>query len=135
MGDGVWMEVDHDVVGWEQLPESTLDFLTLTWTQLEPYYRDLESRPLNADTLNQWMADWGRLGKHLDESYWRRWVDTTLDTLVKAAQERFSTFLVQVYEPAQEAEQRLKQKLLASGLHPQMFEAPLRNIAADARLF
>lgn len=117
------------------LPETTLEFLSWTWDAIAPYYADLESRPLTAETLDAWMADWARLGKHLDEAYWRLWVDTTLDTQDAAAQTRFETFLSQVQEPAHAAEFRLKKKLLASGLQPQQFAAPLRNLQAEVALF
>jgi len=117
------------------LPETTLEFLNWTWDAIAPYYADLESRSLAADTLDAWMADWARLGKHLDEAYWRLWVDTTLDTQDAAAQTRFETFLSQVQEPAHAAEFRIKKKLLASGLQPYQFAAPLRNLQAEVTLF
>lgn len=117
------------------LPENTLEFLNWSWGAIEPYFHDLETRPLTAETLNEWMADWARLGKHLDEAYWRLWVDTTLFTQDSAIQNRFETFLREVQEPAHTAEFRLKQKLLASGLQPEGFAAPLRNLKAEVALF
>ncbi len=117
------------------LPETTLEFLNWTWDSIEPYYANLEARPLTAETLDNWMADWAHLGKHLDEAYWRLWVDTTLDTQDAAAEARFETFLSQIQEPAHAAEFRLKKKLLASGLQPHQFTAPLRNLEAEVALF
>ncbi len=117
------------------LPDTNLEFLDWTWQQIEPYFRDLEKRPLNIDTLTDWIADWGLLGKHLDEAYWRLWVETTRDTLNEQIQGRFETFLEEIQELAHTAEQRLKQKLLSSGLVPDQFEEPLRSIAAEARIF
>lgn len=117
------------------LPETTIEFLSWTWEQIAPYFHDLESRPLDATTLDNWMSDWARLGKHLDEAYWRCWVATTLDTQDEAVQTQFETFLSTIHEPAQSAEFRLKQKLLASGLQPPDFAAPLRNLHAEVALF
>ncbi len=117
------------------LPDTNLEFLDWTWQQIEPYFRDLEKRPLNIDTLTDWIADWGLLGKHLDEAYWRLWVETTRDTLNDQVQGRFETFLEEIQELAHTAEQRLKQKLLATGLIPDQFEEPLRSIAAEASIF
>jgi oligoendopeptidase F len=117
------------------LPSTTLEFLKWTWPQIEPYFINLETRPLNESTLSQWMKDWGALGKHMDEAYWRLWADTTLDTLNEPVQQRFERFLADVQEPAHAAEHRLRQKLLASGLRPEHFNAPLRNMAAEASIF
>jgi len=117
------------------LPTNTQDFLKLSWRQIKPYFDELEAQLLTAETLGQWMADWARAGKLLDESYWYCWVQTTLDTLDQGAEERFHRFLSELQEPAHTAEQRIKEKLLTSGLKPDRYEAPLRNLRAEADLF
>lgn len=119
----------------ERLPQTTPEFLSWTWEQIEPFYAALEAAPLDADTLDEWIALWGRLGKHIDEGYWRLWVETTLHTLDDAVQARFEAFLRGVHSPAQSAEARLKRKLLASGLQPADFAAPLRNMQAEESIF
>lgn len=119
----------------QTLPRETVTFMTWTWGAIEAYFHDLETRELTAETLDGWMADWGVLGLHLDEAYWRFWVATTQDTLDAEAQTRFEQFLEAVYEPAQMAEQRLKDKLLESGLQPALFDEPLRNMRAESAIF
>jgi oligoendopeptidase F len=117
------------------LPATTHDFLKLTWKQIKPYFDELESHVLTASTLGQWMLDWARIGKLLDESYWYLWVQTTLDTTDQQIEARFNHFLADIQEPAHAVEQRLKQKLLTSGLKPDRYEAPLKNLQAEADLF
>lgn len=117
------------------LPANSHDFLKLTWRQIKPYFDELEAQPLDPTTLSQWMEDWACVGKLLDECYWYLWVQTTLDTLDDSVEQRFLTFLGEIQEPAQSAEQRLKQKLLDSGLKPDRYEAPLLNLQAEATLF
>jgi oligoendopeptidase F len=107
------------------------DFMTWTWGDIAPFYAELEARPLTAATLDDWMRDWGMLGKHLDEAYWRWWCGTTQDTTDAEAERRFDHFLTAIKEPADAAEQRLRRKLLASGLQPAQFAAPLRHIALE----
>ncbi len=119
----------------DTLPQTTPEFLSWTWEQIEPFYAALETAPLTAATLDEWIAQWGRVGKHIDEAYWRLWADTTLHTLDDAVQAHFETFLRDVHGPAQIAETRLKRKLLASGLQPANFEAPLRNMQAEETIF
>jgi oligoendopeptidase F len=117
------------------LPASSLDFLNWTWSQIEPLYAALEAHTLTPETVDDWIADWGRLGKQIDEAYWRLWVETTLHTLDEAAQIRFQTFLRDIHEPAMTAETRLKRKLLASGLQPTDFKNLLRTMRAEVAIF
>lgn len=107
------------------------DFMQWTWDDLAPLFAELEARPLMPDTLQSWMRDWGALGKHVDEAYWRWWCGTTLDTTDADTEQRFDHFLTTVKEPADAAEQRLRRKLVESGLQPEQFSAPLRHIALE----
>jgi len=119
----------------DTLPKTAQEFLTWKWTQIKPYYDELETRAINAGSVNQWLADWTRLNELIGESYTRLYIATTLDTTDTEAVTRFHTFLREVWEPFQPAEQRLKQKLLDSGLEPEGFAIPLRNIRSEAALF
>jgi hypothetical protein len=42
------------------LPAAT-NFMDWPWSRLEPYYHDLRSRPLTAENVAAWLADWSRL--------------------------------------------------------------------------
>ncbi len=113
-------------------PESLVDW---TWPEIEPYYADLTARPLENTSLEQWLTDWTRLGEKLDEMYARLSVATSVNTADKAADERMNKFLDGIFPNAMAAEQKLKERLLASGLEPRDFEIPLRNMRAEADLF
>lgn len=117
------------------LPATIDGFLALDWAQIQPYFDELESVLLSQENLATWMADWAQVGKLVDESYWYLWVQTTRDTLDTEAEKRFHRFLSDLQEPALAAEQRLKLKLLESGLQPDQFEAPMNNLRAEADLF
>ena len=45
-------------------------------------------------------------------------VATTVNTADEEAERRYHAFLDEIYPPAEQAEQRLKQKLLRSGIDP-----------------
>jgi oligoendopeptidase F len=62
-------------------------------------------------------------------------VANTLNTADAEAEQRYLTFLSDVFPHVQAAEQKLKQKLLESGSEPAGFEIPLRNMRAEAALF
>jgi oligoendopeptidase F len=58
-----------------------------------------------------------------------------VDTTDEASKQRYDTFLDEIFPNTQAAEQKLKEKLLASGLEPDGFEIPLRNLRAEAEIF
>jgi len=117
------------------LPSTAIEFKDWSWTQIEPYFIDLERRPLNEASVASWLADWSVLGNLLDEAYWRLYVASTVDTTDVTAERNYNRFLDEIRPRARAAEQKLKQKLLASGLKPAGFEIALRNLKAEADLF
>ena len=116
-------------------PSSPSALLRWTWAEIEPHYHDLERRPLGRASVASWLADWSRLGEHLEEMYSRLTVATSVNTADQEAEQRLNQFLDTVFANSMAAEQRLKQKLLMTRLAPDNFEIPLRNLRAEADLF
>lgn len=119
----------------DTLPPSAQMIMDWDWARFAPYVDDLLSRPLDADSVGRWLADWTALSEVLDELGSRLYVATTINTEDADAQQRFHAFLEHIAEPAEAADQQLKEKLLASGLEPAGFEIALRNMRAEAALF
>lgn len=119
----------------KHLPSTPDALVAWTWPEIEPHYRDLASRPLTAASVAEWLTDWTRLGEKLEEMYARLSLATAVNTADKDADARMNAFLDGIFPNAMAAEQTLKEKLLASGLEPQGFEIPLRNMRAEADLF
>ncbi|MBN1146330.1 MAG: M3 family oligoendopeptidase [Anaerolineales bacterium] len=117
------------------LPENALNFIDWPWSKIEPYCQDLLARPLTESNVSDWLAEWSQLGKLLYETYQRLWVATTVDTTDKNIAQRYTAFLEEIYPYAQAADQKLKEKLLDSGLEPDGFAIPLRNMRAEAGIF
>ena len=117
------------------LPKDPQKFMDLSWEQIKPYADDLEKRPVTSATLTAWLTDWSDLSRIISEMYSRLFVATTVNTADQAAKGRFNAFLDEVYTPSQANSQVLKEKLLASGLQPQGFEIPLRNMRVEAEIF
>jgi oligoendopeptidase F len=117
------------------LPQDATTMLAWSWSQIEPYYRDLATRPLSSHNLQTFLADWTGLNERIDEIDQRLYVATTQNTADQEAERRYHTFLDEIYPATQEAEQRLKEKLLHSNLEPAGFEMPLRRMRAEATLF
>ena len=117
------------------LPTAYQDFIHWTWPQFEPYYQALIAETLTADNVDRWLAEWSQVARTVQEMFARLHIATTLNTADAEAEQRYNTFIGEVYPQIEAAEQRLKQKLLESGLEPAGFEIPLRNLRAEAALF
>jgi oligoendopeptidase F len=117
------------------LPTSAIEFMDWDWPQIEPYYQELENRRLDADHVDAWLADWSRIAELIYETYQRHYVAITVDTTNEAAKKRYDHFVDEIQPQAQAAEQKLKEKLIASGLEPAGFAIPLRNLRAQAEIY
>jgi oligoendopeptidase F len=119
----------------QSLPTSAASILALKWPDYEPYYEELESRALNKENIETWLNDWSRLAATADEQYWRLYIGTTVDTADKQVEEQYNKYLEEIQPLVKTAEQKLKDKLLKSGLSPKGFETALRMMQAEAEIF
>lgn len=117
------------------LPGSALELTDWEWKDVEAHYLDLQGRELTADGVAEWLAGWSRLTELIEEALNRLAVAKTLDTTDEARERKYNEYLEQIHTPAQEQEQKLKEKLLESELEPDGFAVPLRNLKAQAALF
>ncbi len=117
------------------LPNDVQEFSKWDWTKIEPYYARLNEIELSAQNVNAWLADWSQLASLMDEHYQRLQLATTQNTADKEIEATFNQYVEEIYPKYQAAEQTLKEKLIASGLTPNGFETPLRNLRAEANIF
>ncbi len=117
------------------LPQDPKTLMSWSWSEIEPHYRDLAARALSAANVDGWLADWTALDERVSEMYSRLHVATTVNTADKDADTQFKTFLDTIYPGVEAAEQKLREKLLASGLEPKGFELPLKKMRAEADLY
>ena len=117
------------------LPTDPQVFMNWKWSQIKPYLDELEKQPLLSSNLDQWLMDWSDISRMISEMYARLWVDTTLDTANQQITQRFNSFLDDIFTPSQAINQKLKQKLLSSGLKPDGFEVALHNMQVEAEIF
>ncbi|MFN2160280.1 MAG: M3 family oligoendopeptidase [Anaerolineales bacterium] len=117
------------------LPDNALETLNWEWIRFAPYYQELSDCPLNPEILPEWLADWSRVSEIVRETANRLYIATTVDTNDQNAEEMYNFFLDEIYPQAESAEQRLRQKLLESGLKPSGFGLQLRNMQAEADIY
>jgi oligoendopeptidase F len=80
----------------ETLPATAAEFSAWTWPQIAPYYEDLLARPLSSATVDEWLADWTRLGSLHDEVNTRFTVATTINTADEETSQRYRLFLDEI---------------------------------------
>jgi oligoendopeptidase F len=119
----------------DALPTDAKSILALTWADYEPHYQELEARLLNEENIQAWLDDWSRLASTADEHYWRLYIATTVDTADTQSEDQFNKYIEEIQPQVKTAEQKLKAKLLASGLSPKGFETALRRMRAEAEIF
>ena len=110
-------------------------FLDMDWEEIQPLYDDLEKGQLEGGALKAWMTGWSDLRKLVDERYARLALATELDTTDEEAEKAYHAFLEEVYPRTQAADQKLKEKLLASGFVLDGMEIVLKNMGTEADLF
>ena len=111
------------------------EYFISTWEQIAPLYQSLLERELTKDKVDSWMRDWSELRKLVDERNARLSLATDLDTTDVNAEKAYHQFLEEFYSSAQSADQKLKEKLLGSGLEPAGMELALKKMRVEANLF
>ncbi len=117
------------------LPKTSEAFAVLSWSEIEPWYRELLTSPLAQETLQPWLTQWSDLSALVDEIVMLLDIACTQNTADDTRTERKQRFMEEVHAPLQVLEQQIKERLLASGLEPENFAIPLRNLRAETALY
>jgi oligoendopeptidase F len=124
------------VTSFATLPATSAEFRDWPWERIAPYYDELLARPLTQENLAAWLADWTAISALLDEVNTSYTIATTVNTADEEAERGYTRYLDTIQPQAMAAEQRLREKLLASGLEaPEGFAVPLRKLRAEAELY
>src|SRR5262245_25960090 len=98
------------------IPHSASGFVEWRWSQFEPLFADLRTRSLTKGNVSNWLADWSRIAEYVEETYWRLYVATNVNTQDQIAESAYETFLNETQPAIRDAEQELKKKLIHSQL-------------------
>ena len=118
-----------------ELPKASKEMRDWKWGDYEPFFEHLLNQKITSDNIEAWMKYWSNFSELIGEVGTDVYVSTTVDTTDKQAKKRFNTFLEDISENASNKNQKLKKKLLESGLTPGNFDIPLRAIKSEVELF
>lgn len=116
------------------------DFALTDWTSLEPYFQDLEQRPLGTGAdLENWLLDMSELEAVVSEdSCWRQ-IRMTCDTENKSLEESFNYFFLEIQPKIQPYADRLNRRLVenphTAELDPREYFTYLRSVKKRIELF
>jgi oligoendopeptidase F len=119
------------------LPE---DFVVTDWNSLEPYFRELEDRPLDTRAqLEKWLLDMSELEAVLSEDISWRQIKMTCDTENKSLEEAFNYFCLEIQPKIQPYADRLNKRLIENPhtqeLDPRDYFSYLRSVRKRIELF
>jgi oligoendopeptidase F len=118
-----------------ELPTTSHEFMKWPWSKIEPYFQELDKHLLDSTTLKECLEQWTGMYFLLIESLNKLQVQTSKDTSDQEAERQYQEYLNQIYPQFLITDQKLKDKLLSSGLKPNRFEIPLRNMRSEAALY
>jgi len=116
------------------------DYVLTDWNSLEPYFRDLEERPLNTRAdLEKWLLDISELEAVISEDACWRQIKMTCDTENKAFEESFNYFCLEIQPKIQPYADRLNRRLIenphVTELDQREFFTYLRSVRKKIELF
>lgn len=119
----------------DQLPKDAR--LALDWNleQYAPFNQALLDTQVTAENLSEWLTNWSHLMNLVGEVYSRLSVAVDIDTTDSEAEKRYLSFLQNVLPDLLKVNNQLNIKLVESGLEPENFEVPLRNMRVAVEIF
>ncbi|HEV2355956.1 MAG TPA: M3 family oligoendopeptidase [Puia sp.] len=116
------------------------DYVLTDWNSLEPYFKELEHRPLETrEALEKWLLDMSELEAVISEdSCWRQ-IRMTCDTENKSLEESFNYFFLEIQPKIQPYADRLNRRLVENphtgDLDQKEYFTYLRSVRKRIELF
>jgi oligoendopeptidase F len=117
------------------LPQSLDELDPNQWESFEPYFAELQTRPLSAENVRDWLADWSHLHKLLREHMAWTSIQRTLDTADPEREAAYLHLIRNVAPPLQRANQKLNDRFLALNLPDDDLRLMVRDLKSANALF
>lgn len=117
------------------LPETSAGFADATWESLAPFYRELEAAPVDAATVEGWLARWSRLDELVTEAASLAMIAYTSDTANEAKKAAHLRFSMEVLPQLEEAEVALAKRFVAIGTERADLQTTLKRFRCAIDIF
>ncbi len=117
------------------LPATAAGFADATWHDVSAYYRALEAAPLDASTVEAWLARWSRLDELVTEAASLAMIAYTSDTTDSAKESTHLRFSTDILPRLEQAEVALAQRFVALGSDRHDLQTTLRRFRAAIEIF
>ncbi len=117
------------------LPETSVGFADASWDTIASYYRDLAAVPLDAATLEPWLAIWSRLDELVTEAASLAMIAYTADTTDSAKEAAHLRFSTDILPKLGEVEVALARKFVAQGSDRADLDSTLRRFRTEIEIF
>ncbi len=116
------------------------DYTITTWDSLQPYFTDLQHRPLESlQALHTWLLHSSELEAAISEDACWRQIKMTCNTTNKALEDAFNYFCMHIQPQVQQCADALNHKLLncpyTQQLDPTTYHTYLRSIRKSVALY
>lgn len=117
------------------LPESPAAFKDATWPEIQPYFEELEQRPLDHENVETWLEDWSRLESLVSEASALAYFTYSRNTADPAAEEAQLRFGTQIAPKAREHRTHLQARLVELGYTRPDLDTTLQRFRNQMELF
>lgn len=117
------------------LPATSAGFADASWDDIVRYYRDLEAAPLDAASLESWLAAWSRLEELVTEAASLAMIAYTNDTTDAAKQAAHLRFSTDILPKLSECEVALAKRFVAVGTEREDLQTMLRRFRTAIEIF
>lgn len=118
-----------------ELPESPAAFAQSGWDDIRPYYDELAERPLDADGVEAWLADWSRLDALVTEAAAEAMIAYTVQTDAPGREAAHLRFSAEILPKVEEQEVRLARRLVSLNWTRPDLEVPIARFREQIALF
>jgi oligoendopeptidase F len=117
------------------LPSSPEAFANAGWDDIAPYFDDLAERPLDTDTVEQWLRAWSRLEELVTEAAAEAMISYTIDTSNPEKEKAHLRFSTEILPKMEERSVELARRFVGLGYETPELATTLARFRTSIEIF
>jgi oligoendopeptidase F len=117
------------------LPSSPVAFSKAGWSDIAPYFDDLAERPLDAETVDEWLRAWSRLEELVTEAAAEAMIAYTIDTSDPEKEKDHLRFSTEILPKMEERSVELARRFVALGYETPELATTLARFRTSIEIF